>query len=70
MTGWPGSGRPAHADRPWQPPARSVLVGGLLLVGTLGLAAAGCLHSVGFSKSTPTSASLITVSPDTGGLKP
>ncbi|MFM9035588.1 MAG: hypothetical protein ACKOQ4_15135 [Mycobacterium sp.] len=61
-------GRPAHADRPWPPPRRvaAVALGGAALVAAAGLAAAGCLAAIGSSGSTPTSASLITVTPEAG----
>jgi hypothetical protein len=73
VTGWPGSGRPAHAARPWQPRIRvATAVGIVLLLAAMGAAAASCLGSLGPSKSTPTSASLITVTPaiDTAAQTP
>ena len=56
---------PAHADRPWPAPARLVAVaaGGAAIITAIGLGVAGCLTAVGSSRSTPTSASLITVTP-------
>jgi len=64
VTGWPTSRRPAHSDRPLPPPGRlaAVCLGVLAIIGTV-LAGAGWLGSGSSSRSTPTSASLITVTP-------
>jgi len=63
VTGWPKARRPAHADRPLPPPGRvaAVCFAVLVVVGAV-LAGSGWLAS-GSSRSTPTSASLITVTP-------
>lgn len=74
MTGWPDEGRPVHADRPWPAVSRLIAVGlgAAALLGAVGLGAAGCLASAGTTRSTPTSASRITVTPavDTAGKTP
>jgi hypothetical protein len=64
VTGWPHARRPVHADRPLPPLRRFVAValGAAVLTGAA-LAGANWLVSGTSSRSTPTSASLITVAP-------
>lgn len=67
VTGWSGSDRPAHGVRGRRPPGRfATAVGVVFVLIGLGVAAVSCLGSQGPSKSTPTSASLLTVPPATG----
>lgn len=65
VTGWPGPGRPAHARHPRRPPGTlpTVVLAGAVVLAALGAVAAACLSSHDTSKSTPPSASLITVLP-------
>lgn len=74
VTGWPDRSRPAHADRPWPPAKRlaGLVLGTLAVLGAVGLTVGGCLAAVDSSRSTPTSASQITVTPtdDTAGGSP
>jgi hypothetical protein len=64
VTGWPPARRPVHADRPLPPPRRiaAIALAILAVIGAV-LAGASWLTSGGSSRSTPTSASQITVTP-------
>ena len=65
VTGRSGPAGPAHAARPWPPPARvfAVAAGVAAALTAVGLGAAGCLAAIDSARSTPISASLITVTP-------
>lgn len=66
VTGWADTGRPAHADRPRPVPTRVLVAaaaGAAVVLAAVGLGAAACLNSLEPARSSPTSASHITVTP-------
>ncbi len=74
MTGLRRPGAPAHADRPWLPTRRLIAaaVAGTAVFAAVGVGAAACLSALGPTRSTPTSAKLMTVPPssDTSPANP